>query len=66
MDNGAATLVCSLGDEIDNGQQQERFMRRAEFGCDRPARATGVGAEGGEGFDVVVNHTWSSVIIFCL
>lgn len=40
----------ALGDEVDHGQQQERFVRGAVFGCSRPARATGVGAEGGEGF----------------
>lgn len=39
-----------LGDEVDHGQQQERFVRGAEFGCCRPAEAAGVGAECGEGF----------------
>jgi len=45
-----------LCDEVDNGQQQERFVRGAEFGCCRPAGAAGVGTEGGEGFGVVGDY----------
>ena len=51
----------ALGDEVDHGQHQERFMRSAEFGCCRPAGAAGVGAEGGEGFCVVGDHCGRSV-----
>ena len=37
-------------------------MRGAVSGCYSPARAAGVGAEGGEGFDVMDEHSKNSKI----